>query len=286
MFSNIKLLDSLKEDLSKNTKLEIFVKSLSIYGFYLLKEELESVKSLDINIVSDHGQTQILANIVGSDRELELKNELKQKYIANLAKKVISKATVTYINKQLPDNFYVINNGLFKKLKAYKGSQASFDALGIGYLADNSLSSVDSVDDQRSLKDGLQKIKHYIAGAKNFKNELINYLEELSKDRELIDVYAITLLNVFDKIAESLDEDNIINKSTGIKETIVWNKLFDFQKDGVLGAIDKLEKYNGCIIADSVGLGKTFEALAVIKYYELRNSRVLVLCPKNLEITG
>ncbi|ADA78755.1 helicase-related protein [Francisella tularensis] len=282
MFSNIKLLDSLKEDLSKNTKLEIFVKSLSIYGFYLLKEELESVKSLDINIVSDHGQTQILANIVGSDRELELKNELKQKYIANLAKKVISKATVTYINKQLPDNFYVINNGLFKKLKAYKGSQASFDALGIGYLADNSLSSVDSVDDQRSLKDGLQKIKHYIAGAKNFKNELINYLEELSKDRELIDVYAITLLNVFDKIAESLDEDNIINKSTGIKETIVWNKLFDFQKDGVLGAIDKLEKYNGCIIADSVGLGKTFEALAVIKYYELRNSRVLVLCPKKL----
>lgn len=132
----------------------------------------------------------------------------------------------------------------------------------------------------------MQKIKHYIAGAKNFKNELINYLEELSKDRELIDVYAITLLNVFDKIAESLDEDNIINKSTGIKETIVWNKLFDFQKDGVLGAIDKLKKYNGCIIADSVGLGKTFEALAVIKYYELRNSRVLVLCPKNLEITG
>ncbi|AJI63334.1 DEAD/DEAH box helicase [Francisella tularensis] len=128
----------------------------------------------------------------------------------------------------------------------------------------------------------MQKIKHYIAGAKNFKNELINYLEELSKDRELIDVYAITLLNVFDKIAESLDEDNIINKSTGIKETIVWNKLFDFQKDGVLGAIDKLEKYNGCIIADSVGLGKTFEALAVIKYYELRNSRVLVLCPKKL----
>ncbi|EDO66503.1 hypothetical protein FTAG_00392 [Francisella tularensis subsp. holarctica FSC022] len=128
----------------------------------------------------------------------------------------------------------------------------------------------------------MQKIKHYIAGAKNFKNELINYLEELSKDRELIDVYAITLLNVFDKIAESLDEDNIINKSTGIKETIVWNKLFDFQKDGVLGAIDKLKKYNGCIIADSVGLGKTFEALAVIKYYELRNSRVLVLCPKKL----
>ena len=64
---------------------------------------------------------------------------------------------------------------------------------------------------------------------------------------------------------------------------MVWNKLYNFQKDGVIGAIDKLEKYNGCIIADSVGLLKLFEALAVIKYYELRNDRVLVLCPKNLE---
>ena len=63
---------------------------------------------------------------------------------------------------------------------------------------------------------------------------------------------------------------------------MVWCKLYRFQRDGVLGAIDKIEKYNGCIIADSVGLGKTFEALAIIKYYELRNDRVLVLVPKKL----
>ena len=282
MFNDIKLVDSLKDDLSNNTKLEIFIKSFSIYGFYLLKEELQNVKSLDINLVNSLSEEKTLEDCIGLECELEFKNELKQKYIANLTKKIITKATVSYLNKSLPDNYYFINNGLFKRLKAYEGSQASFDAMGLGYLANNSLNSVHSVDDQKKIKQGLLRLKQYIAGAKDFKQQLISYLNELSKDRELVDIYAVTLLNVFDKIAESLDEDNIINKAIGIKETTVWNKLFDFQKDGVLGAIDKLEKYNGCIIADSVGLGKTFEALAVIKYYELRNSRVLVLCPKKL----
>jgi SNF2 family DNA or RNA helicase len=70
--------------------------------------------------------------------------------------------------------------------------------------------------------------------------------------------------------------------ATGIRNTVVWKKLFKFQRDGVVGAIDKLNRFGGCIIADSVGLGKTFEALAIIKYHELRNDRVLVLAPKRL----
>ena len=81
---------------------------------------------------------------------------------------------------------------------------------------------------------------------------------------------------------DELDEDKIVKSATGIRETVVWRKLFKFQRDGVIGAIDKLERLGGCIIADSVGLGKTFEALAIIKYYELRNDRVLVLVPKRL----
>jgi superfamily II DNA or RNA helicase len=95
-------------------------------------------------------------------------------------------------------------------------------------------------------------------------------------------LYFVTLYNLFREYLETLDEDAVIKPKTKFKETAVWNKLYKFQRDGVLGAIDKLEKHNGCIIADSVGLGKTFEALAVIKYYELRNHRVLVLCPKKL----
>ena len=95
-------------------------------------------------------------------------------------------------------------------------------------------------------------------------------------------IYFVTLYNIFKDYLEEVSEDKIVKGKTGFKNTEVWNKLYKFQKDGVLGAIEKLERYNGCIIADSVGLGKTFEALAVIKYYELRNDRVLVLCPKKL----
>jgi hypothetical protein len=95
-------------------------------------------------------------------------------------------------------------------------------------------------------------------------------------------IYRLFLFHLFSDGDGIADEEQIMKSATGIRDTSVWKKLFAFQRDGVLGAIDKLEKIGGCIIADSVGLGKTFEALAVIKYYELRNDRVLVLCPKRL----
>ncbi len=99
-------------------------------------------------------------------------------------------------------------------------------------------------------------------------------------------MYFVTLYNIFKDYLSEITEENIVKTKIGFKETEVWNKLYKFQKDGVIGAIDKIEKQGGCIIADSVGLGKTFSALAVIKYYELRNHRVLVLAPKKLRETG
>lgn len=95
-------------------------------------------------------------------------------------------------------------------------------------------------------------------------------------------VYFMTLYNIFSEFLEDISEDVLPNEATGFKESVIWNKLFNFQKDAALGIINKLEQYNGCILADSVGLGKTFTALAVIKYYEGRNRNVLVLCPKKL----
>src|SRR5690606_20614968 len=95
-------------------------------------------------------------------------------------------------------------------------------------------------------------------------------------------IYFLVLYRLFHGLLNEIDEDSIVNSRTGIKESEIWKKLYPFQKDGVLGVIDKLERYGGCILADSVGLGKTFEALAVIKYYQLRNARVLVLAPKKL----
>jgi len=111
---------------------------------------------------------------------------------------------------------------------------------------------------------------------------LLSTLRDLGSHKAPSLIYHQILAHLFQGQGEALDEDKIVKSATGIKETKVWNKLYKFQRDGVIGAIDKLERMGGCILADSVGLGKTFEALAVIKYYELRNDRVLVLVPKRL----
>ena len=95
-------------------------------------------------------------------------------------------------------------------------------------------------------------------------------------------LYFFAMYNIFRDFLEQVNQDDLPNESVGFKQSRVWNKLYFFQKDAVLAIISKLERYNGCILADSVGLGKTFTALAVIKYYENRNMRVLVLCPKKL----
>lgn len=114
------------------------------------------------------------------------------------------------------------------------------------------------------------------------KTGLVSVLEDMASQRAPSLIYFQILYQMFKDLGDELDEERIIKSATGIRDTVVWKKLYRFQRDGVTGAIDKLEKIGGCIIADSVGLGKTFEALAVIKYYELRNDRVLVLCPKRL----
>ena len=114
------------------------------------------------------------------------------------------------------------------------------------------------------------------------KSRLLTQLTALVEPTAPSLVYYLTLFQVFKDMGDELDEERIVKSATGIRNTTVWKKLYRFQRDGVIGAIDKLERHGGCIIADSVGLGKTFEALAIIKYYELRNDRVLVLVPKRL----
>ena len=118
------------------------------------------------------------------------------------------------------------------------------------------------------------------------KNEVLEQMMVVYKENTPEFIYLVTLYNVFSNYLEELTEENIVKSRTGFKDTRIWNKLYKFQKDAVIGAIDKIEKYNGCIIADSVGLGKTFTALAIIKYYELLNDRALVLAPKNCARIG
>ncbi len=107
------------------------------------------------------------------------------------------------------------------------------------------------------------------------KQKLLDQVRRLAEQEAPSAIYFGILYNLFKDLGDELDEERIVKTATGIRNTQVWKKLYKFQRDGVVGAIDKLERLGGCIIADSVGLGKTFEALAVIKYYELRNDRVL-----------
>ncbi len=161
----------------------------------------------------------------------------------------------------------------------------SFTSDGLGVTPSGRLGLVQATESDAETADFSEWFRSNwedIEASPSAKAHFLNALEEIASQRAPSLVYFQILYQVFKDLGDELDEERIIKSATGIRNTVVWKKLFRFQRDGVVGAIDKLERIGGCIIADSVGLGKTFEALAVVKYYELRNDRVLVLCPKRL----
>ena len=161
-----------------------------------------------------------------------------------------------------------------------------FDSAGLGYTKDNSIfATITEIDDYEHTKYYLDSFNDLWNNQKelvDITDDVVNYLNDLYKENSPEFIYYITLYNIFHEFLQDISEDDIANEKTGFKESKIWNSLYDFQKDAVLGIINKLEKYNGCILADSVGLGKTFSALGVIKYYQERNKSILVLCPKKL----
>ena len=168
---------------------------------------------------------------------------------------------------------------------SYIFGSSDFTSSGLGVVSSNKSEMNTYMKDTASTQTMLNlfnKAWNDNEKVKDVKKALLESLEVVYRENTSEFIYFVTLYNIFKDYLSDLTEEEIVKSKTGFKDSVVWNKLYNFQKDGVLGAIDKLEKYNGCILADSVGLGKTFEALAIIKYYELRNNRVLVLCPKKL----
>jgi SNF2 family DNA or RNA helicase len=161
----------------------------------------------------------------------------------------------------------------------------AFTTDGLGITPGNQFSLIqcaESSEECAILSSWFEALWSSLPAAPGQKGNLLIPLRELTEHKPPSFVYFLMLYHLFKDLGDELDEERIVKSATGIRNTRVWKKLFKFQRDGVVGAIDKLERYGGCIIADSVGLGKTFEALAIIKYYELRNDRVLVLCSKRL----
>ncbi len=293
--------NDLKNIIDKNTKLKVTAGIFSIYGFESIKSALKKIKSMDF-IFTDptfvmldknkrqKRQFQINTNtlqkaISGSDFEIKLKNKLKGKSIAKECKKWIDEKVTfkTNIGNKYIQPVIITNNNT--NIYVYMGIK-EFSSAGFGYEKDNSVfNQIIKTDEQQLTNQSLNNFDEIWNDRKILKDiteEVSDYIANLYKENSPEFVYYLTLFHIFDEFLEDLSEEELANERTGFKESNIWNKLYDFQRDAVLGIINKLEKYNGCILADSVGLGKTFSALAVIKYYQERNRTILVLCPKKL----
>ena len=219
--------------------------------------------------------------------EIGLKNNLDQNFVANqcyiLLEDKFEVRSVTE-NNFFNSNQILIDNETGDKY-VINGANLEFSLPGLGITDEPRFDFNFALDDEMSVnsyKNHFNKVWNDKASVEDVKEELLKYISNLYKENSPQLAYYITLYNLFnDKLVAQEDSDQI-KEATGITKTKIWSMLFNFQHDAVVGAIHKLQKYNGVIIADSVGLGKTFEALAIIKYYELRNERVLVLCPKKL----
>ncbi len=294
-----RVIDKLRENIKSGTRLSIISAYFTIYAYEELRKELGKIEKLRLlfsepTFVKNKKDINREFKLSGSyerglagDRyEMKLKNELKQSEIAKeCANWIREKVEVRAYDEEypLPQKMYLMENK--KNESACIFGSSDFTSSGLGLVPSKKLEANTYIKDSIYTQQLLNQFELYWNDkdkVKDVKAHLLKSLEEIYRENNPEFIYFVTLYNIFKDYLNDLSEEDIIKTKTGFKESVVWNKLYNFQKDGVLGAIDKLEKYHGCILADSVGLGKTFEALAVIKYYESRNSRVLVLCPKKL----
>lgn len=288
------LKDDLSVEIKKGSKLSIAAACFSIYAFQELKEQLTAIDELRFIFTSPTFIAEKTKkekrefyiprlnrerSLYGTEFEIKLRNELTQKAIAKecaewIKEKVTFKSNVS--DKSIQGHIVVddvgytpVNNFTTVELGCEKGNLISTAIVKDESLAKILLSDFNEIWSDRKL---LQEVT----------DEVVDSITAAYNENSPDFIYFVTLYNIFSEFLEDVSEDDLPNEATGFKESKIWRLLYNFQKDAALAIINKLEKYNGCILADSVGLGKTFTALAVIKYYENRNKSVLVLCPKKL----
>lgn len=294
--------DDLKSSIKERSKLQVCASVFSMYGYKALRKELEKIDYMqfiftDPTFIKDIPESKFkkefeinsnnrIRSIAGTNFEVKLKNELTGKAIAMecanwINNKVEFKSNV---GKGEIQHFMNVENEEDSLLYL---NMREFSSAGFGYERDDSLFSTIT-----KISEDYKETKYYLSAFDqiwNDKNNLedvtedvVEFITNLYQENPPEYIYYVTLYNIFNEFLEDITEDELADEATGFKNSKIWNMLYDFQKDAALGIINKLERHNGCILADSVGLGKTFTALAVMKYYQERNKSVLVLCPKKL----
>ena len=289
------LKDDLMVEIKPESKISIAASCFSIYAFQELKEQLKDIKELRFIFTSPTFTTDKVSkqqrefyiprlyrerSLYGSEFEIKLRNELTQKAIAKECAEWIRQKACFKSNKtnESMTGFANVDQTNYMPLNG-------FTTVDLGCEKGDSAYTMIVKNDYPSSKEFLtlfDQIWNDSSKLQVVTDDVIDNISNAYKENAPEFLYFVTLYNIFHEFLDDLSEDDLPNEATGFKNSLIWNKLYNFQKDAALAIINKLEKYNGCILADSVGLGKTFSALAVIKYYENRNKSVLVFCPKKL----
>lgn len=276
-----RVLDLIRPGLAQGNLLDVVTPAFSLFAFAEVQNDINALARCRLLLPPI---TEDLA-IVGSEADRTLRNRLQTRWLAGrLIQWLQNKTEVKRAPGPVPQGAFIVRDGNSKPLQALLGSLA-FSTDGLGITPGNPLSLIqasETAEEALLLSQWFDLQWSGLVADPNVKTALVDALQTYAVHRDPYLVYTLILHHLFSSSGEDFDEDRIVKSATGIRNTVVWKKLYKFQRDGVVGAIDKLNRFGGCIIADSVGLGKTFEALAIIKYHELRNDRVLVLCPKRL----
>lgn len=285
----------LKENIKPQSDLSFVSAYFTIYAYEKLKGELESINTLNflfgeptfIKSIDPDKTNKREFKIEDDKLIIPLENRLQQKAIAKeCAQWIEEKVNIKSMVKPnfLHGKMYHIENSNGTQKAILGSSNFTVSGLGLGNNPNIELNiEIDSERDRNDLLNWFNEIwTDDIGLVEDVKEEVLKYLNQLYQENYPSFIYYKTLYHLFADYLDEQQSGGFIDERIGFFDTKIWNMLFDFQKDGVKGAINKILKHGGCIIADSVGLGKTFEALAIIKYFELLNTRVLVLCPKKL----
>ncbi len=286
----------LQVSIKKGSRVSIAAACFSIYAYQELKKQLDSVDELRFIFTSPTFIQEKIPkekrefyiprlnrerSLYGTDFEIKLRNELTQKAIAKecadwVRKKVTFKSNVT---QEQMMGFLTVDESTYMPINGFTTVDLGCERGNNAYYP---VQKTESYENGRYFLKLFEELWNDEKKLQNVTEIVLDSISTAYRENSPDFIYFFTLYNIFNEFLEDISEDVLPNEATGFKQSKIWNLLYNFQKDAALAIINKLEKYNGCILADSVGLGKTFTALAVIKYYENRNKSVLVLCPKKL----